>query len=152
MCSSRSPGPGSAPAAAPAMVTLVMSNSTSIYAICVKSNMIKHTNKLFPPETLPPRSLLSGSFGSLLKPNCQSMKRRYSRQASQFQFETTLFTISIISTLRNSTVLLFVNPDTRDRSAQNCVGVIVRSIKYLENNETKLHYLHLEGTRKRTGN
>ena len=43
--------------------------------------------------------------------------------------------------------LLFVNPDTRDWSAQNCVGVIVRSIKYLENNETKLHYLHLEGTR-----
>ena len=89
VCSSRSPRPGSAPAAAPAMVTLVMSNSTSIYAICVKSNMIKHSNKLFPPETLPPRSLLAGSFGSLLKPNCQSMKRRYSRQASQFQMETT---------------------------------------------------------------
>ena len=61
--------------------------------------------------------------------------------------KTTLFIISIISTLRNSTVLLFVNPDTRDKSAQNCVGVIVRSIKYLENNEeAKLHYLHLEGT------
>ena len=144
MCSSRSPRPGSAPAAAPAMVTLVMSNSTSIYAICVKSNMIKHSNKLFPPETLPPRSLLLSSFGSLLQPNCQSIKRRYSRQASQFLMETILF---IISTLRNSTVLLFVNPDTRDWSAQNCVGVIVRSIKYLENNETKLHYLHLEGTR-----
>ena len=66
--------------------------------------------------------------------------------------ETTLFTVR---TLRNSTVLLFVTPDTRDKSAQNCVGVIVRNIKYLENNEAKLHYLHLEGLktqRKRTGN
>ena len=49
---------------------------TSIYAICVKSNMIKHSNKLFPPKTLPPRSLLSGSFGSLLQPNCQSSEEK----------------------------------------------------------------------------
>ena len=48
--------------------------------------------------------------------------------------------------MEDSTVLLFVNTDTRDKSAQNCVGVIVRNIKYLENNEAKLHYLHLEGT------
>ena len=48
--------------------------------------------------------------------------------------------------MEDSTVLLFVTPDTRDKSAQNCVGVIVRNIKYLENNEAKLHYLHLEGT------
>ena len=153
VCSSRSPPPGSAPAAAPAMVTLVMSNSTSIYAICVKSNMIKHSNKLFPPETLPPRSLLSGSFGSLLKPNCQSSEVKvFQTSVPVSVWNNFIHNINNIN-IEELYCLLFVNPDTRDwRTVLELLSEVSNIWRIMRPNFTTYISRGLETQRKRTGN